>query len=248
MSSTISLTPIIALIDSLDTNIASYELRRRGFIVEKVSFDPKSKRNVFLLTLSQKLITKIAIVKDISLSTDEKIGISQQSAMLNEAVDILMRSTPNLAVYSAWVSHDKKNLSTIMSTKVSSAQVALLCEYFGPQIGLYFGWLDNYTLWLLLPAIVGTLTFGHQYSINTIDSPYIPFFAIFMCMWGTFFLEFSKRKCAELSFSWHSFGAEDIEVEKDIANVRVLKEYNCFHSHNLYFSLFLKPLPLNLLD
>lgn len=221
MSTTPPLTPIVALIESLDTNIASYELRRRGFIVEKISFDTKSKKNVFLLTISQKLIAKISIVKDISVLVNEKIGISQQSAILNEAVDILIRSSPGLAVHNAWVTHDKKNLSTILSTKASSTKISLLCEYFGPQIGLYFGWLDNYTLWLLLPTIIGMLTYGHQYVSNNVDSPYIPFFAIFMCMWGTLFLEFSKRKCSELSFSWHSFGVEDVEIEKDLANVRV---------------------------
>lgn len=215
-----TLTPIIAIIDSLDTSTTSYELRRRGFIVEKISFHTKTKKNLFLLTVSQKLLEKIVIVKDVITSANGKYEISQQSAILNEAVDVLLRSSPTLDVQNAWITHDESNLNTIMSTKAAPTRISLICEYFGPQIGLYFGWLDNYTLWLMLPAIVGSLIYGHQYVTNSVDSVYVPFFAIFICVWGTFFLEFSKRKCAELSFSWHSFGVEDLDIEKDLAKVR----------------------------
>lgn len=210
----LSLASIIALVDSIDTNVTSYEFRRRGFVVEKVSIDTKTKKNLFLLSLSRKLIDKIAIIKDIPISIESKYEINQQSAILNEAIDILMRSA--LTIERAWMAHDKENLHAIMTETSSVKRVSMLCDYYGSSIGLYFGWLNNYTLWLLLPSIAGIITYSHQYFTNTIDSTYMPFFAIFVCLWGTVFLEFSKRKCAELSFQWHSYGVEDIELEKEL--------------------------------
>jgi anoctamin-7 len=32
-------------------------------------------------------------------------------------------------------------------------------EYFGEKIAIYFIWLGSYTIWLLLPAIVGLVVF-----------------------------------------------------------------------------------------
>lgn len=30
-----------------------------------------------------------------------------------------------------------------------------ICHYFGVKIGLYFAFLGHYTLWLLLPSVMG---------------------------------------------------------------------------------------------
>jgi len=216
MTESYHLTPIIALVDTIDINVSSYEFRRRGYVVEKISLHTKTKKHVFLLTLSRKLIDKITIIKDIPVSNDGKYEISQQSAILNEAIEILSRSAA-MGIDSAWICQDKRNLTTIISATSTAERVSLLCGYYGPQIGLYFGWLNNYTVWLLLPSFAGMITFYHQYLTNTIDSTFMPYFAIFVCIWGTCFLEFSRRKCAELSFRWHSFGIEDVEIEKELA-------------------------------
>ncbi|XP_022788372.1 anoctamin-7-like [Stylophora pistillata] len=41
-------------------------------------------------------------------------------------------------------------------------------EYFGEKIGIYFGWLGQYTAWLIPPSFVGLLVFLYGYL--TIDS------------------------------------------------------------------------------
>lgn len=41
-------------------------------------------------------------------------------------------------------------------------------EYFGEKIGIYFGWLGQYTAWLIMPSIVGLLVFLYGYL--TLDS------------------------------------------------------------------------------
>ncbi|XP_068699332.1 anoctamin-7-like [Montipora foliosa] len=41
-------------------------------------------------------------------------------------------------------------------------------EYFGEKIGIYFGWLGQYTAWLIMPSIVGLLVFLYGYM--TLDT------------------------------------------------------------------------------
>lgn len=41
-------------------------------------------------------------------------------------------------------------------------------EYFGEKIGIYFGWLGQYTAWLIIPSIVGLAVFLYGYL--TIDT------------------------------------------------------------------------------
>ncbi|KAL9970224.1 hypothetical protein ACROYT_G022562 [Oculina patagonica] len=41
-------------------------------------------------------------------------------------------------------------------------------EYFGEKIGIYFGWLGQYTAWLIMPSIIGLFVFLYGYM--TIDS------------------------------------------------------------------------------
>jgi hypothetical protein len=87
-----------------------------------------------------------------------------------------------------------------------------IAAYFGETTAFYFGWLEFYTRWLLLPAVAGVLLFLAQMYHGTLDVPYVPLFSLFMAVWSILFLEFWKRRNAELAQRWGVLNYEDEEV------------------------------------
>ncbi|KAG7280992.1 hypothetical protein CRUP_016624, partial [Coryphaenoides rupestris] len=95
----------------------------------------------------------------------------------------------------------------------------LIRRYFGEKIGLYFAWLGWYTGMLIPAALVGLFVF--LYGLFTMDSSQVThlfdnggtvFFAIFMAIWATVFLEFWKRRRAELTYDWDLIDWEEEEI------------------------------------
>ena len=99
-------------------------------------------------------------------------------------------------------------------------------DYYGEKIALYFLFLSHYTTWLLAPGIVG-FPFFHFIFLQTnigcdlgigiyihisLDTKLgnnvmsVPFFAAFMALWATFFLEFWKRKEKTFAMKWGMTG------------------------------------------
>lgn len=100
-------------------------------------------------------------------------------------------------------------------------------NYFGEKIALYFGWLGLLTMSLVIPMLLGLAIFLWGLSVairdnplgekdenttststltawakNAFDNDATPFFALIICLWGTFFLERWKRTNARLSYQW----------------------------------------------
>ncbi|KAG7268771.1 hypothetical protein CRUP_034255 [Coryphaenoides rupestris] len=79
----------------------------------------------------------------------------------------------------------------------------LIRRYFGEKIGLYFAWLGWYT-GMLFPAALVTHLFDNGATV---------FFAVFMAVWATVFLEFWKRRRAVLAYDWDLIDWEEEEEE-----------------------------------
>uniref|UniRef100_A0A914CUP9 Anoctamin n=1 Tax=Acrobeloides nanus TaxID=290746 RepID=A0A914CUP9_9BILA len=90
--------------------------------------------------------------------------------------------------------------------------------YFGTEIAMYFAWLGHMTTALWAPAIFGVIMyffggfkFEHHDSKENLESHSLfsdicfVIFALFNCVWSTTYLEFWKRKQAELSFKWGTY-------------------------------------------
>ncbi|KAJ3407276.1 Anoctamin-7 [Chytridiales sp. JEL 0842] len=82
-------------------------------------------------------------------------------------------------------------------------------DYFGEKVAFYFAWLGFYTIWTLLPALVGLCVFIYGltksptwYSPTVFDNALTTPFAFFMAVWSTLFLEFWKRQEATLRTVW----------------------------------------------
>ncbi len=196
----------------------AYELRRRGFLVG-ADAHIKGSLNV-AVTMSKKLMIKLAIENDIEIKSVKKLDVGQRQIIANKAVQLILR-TKTIEAKAAWVAHDEF-LTNLISTHTGQSQLELVNEYYGSKIALYFGWLDFYTVTLRIPAAVGLLLFVHHYFMDDHDSMWVPAFCIGMCLWGSYFLEFWKRRGAELSFSWRVFGVEDSEMDHQLAKVNNL--------------------------
>jgi len=75
-------------------------------------------------------------------------------------------------------------------------------NYFGEKVAFYFAFLETYCRWLIVPSILGFALFFWQVGEGRVDVDVLPFFGIGMALWGTIFLEFWKRREAELRCDW----------------------------------------------
>jgi hypothetical protein len=90
--------------------------------------------------------------------------------------------------------------------------VGAVKDYFGEKIGLYFLWIGHYTSWLAPAAFVGSLCWINvAIDDNSPDAPAMPYFAAFICIWSTLFLEYWKRKEKLYSMRWGMVGFEATE-------------------------------------
>lgn len=73
--------------------------------------------------------------------------------------------------------------------------VDVVKDYFGEKIAFYFLWLGHYTTWLIPAAGIGLIGwFGVAADKNNPNAPIMPYFAAFIAIWSSLFLEFWKRK------------------------------------------------------
>jgi hypothetical protein len=89
-----------------------------------------------------------------------------------------------------------------------------IAAYFGETVAFYFAWLEFYTQWLVFPAVIGTGLFVAQVWYGTVDITWVPLFSLFMALWSTLFLEFWKRRNAELAHRWGVLNYEHEEVTR----------------------------------
>ena len=161
---------------------------------------------------------KLAFETDIDVKLAYNFTSAQKQILANQAVLLILR-TKKVNAKAAWIAHNESLVKEIANTS-GQQRLERINSYYGSKIALYFGWLDFYTQSLRGPAAVGVLLFLHQYMIGSVDSVWVPVYCIGICLWGTYFLEFWKRRCSELSFAWEVFEVEDHDTEKELASVR----------------------------
>ncbi|KAH3830061.1 hypothetical protein DPMN_103298, partial [Dreissena polymorpha] len=113
-------------------------------------------------------------------------------------------------------------------------------NYFGEKIAFYFAWSGVLITSLWLPMLFGFAVFLYglvesiQKTLNSntnsgsggnftdlfrnikesFDNDVTPFFAMFICIWGTLFLEAWKRKQSELAYQWDVEQFEENEPDR----------------------------------
>jgi hypothetical protein len=89
-------------------------------------------------------------------------------------------------------------------------------DYYGEKIGLYFLWLGHYTTWLISASVVGFFAWVNIAAKGNDPNEAVvaPYFAAFMAIWSTLFLEFWKRKEKQYAMKWGTVGFEEEEVTR----------------------------------
>lgn len=66
-----------------------------------------------------------------------------------------------------------------------------LKEYFGEKVALYFVFMEHFTYFLAIPAVMGIPLQIAVFATNDYSAPFLPFFSFFMALWAVCMLEVS---------------------------------------------------------
>lgn len=65
----------------------------------------------------------------------------------------------------------------------------------GEEVGYYFAWMNFYSMFLLLPAMVGCIMYLLRPSSSSVDNdPYLPFYSVFISIWGVLFIRVNSQQ------------------------------------------------------
>ncbi|ANB14336.1 Ist2p [Sugiyamaella lignohabitans] len=90
---------------------------------------------------------------------------------------------------------------------IRDSELDFIQKQFGEKIALYFGFLQFYFLWSLVPAVVGIITQNFLGAYSTV-------YAVINLVWGLSFVEAWKRREEQLSIRWGVKGTSAIEVRR----------------------------------
>lgn len=105
----------------------------------------------------------------------------------------------------------------------SMAPLTYISDYYGEKYGFYFAWLIHYTSWLLMPSLFGLILavyqiitgMSHGNSSNELfDTIGNVYYAIFIALWATAYVESWKRKEATLGNAWLMRDFVDVTQER----------------------------------
>jgi hypothetical protein len=82
--------------------------------------------------------------------------------------------------------------------------VRAIYDYYGDDAATYFSFMQSFTLWLFIPAAIGTPLWLHGWlsGVSVEDSALLPFFGLAVIVWSHTFLKAWERHMSVLSFSW----------------------------------------------
>lgn len=76
-------------------------------------------------------------------------------------------------------------------------------DYFGAKVAFYFVFMRCFTVWLILPGVIGMLIFLLRPSDVTVDNSTVaPFFSAFMVIYSTIFVRLIDRENASWACRW----------------------------------------------
>jgi len=185
------MTYIVVSDIKLSEGPAVQELIKAGFLIQS-SYSLSSKRKgstgSVLISLSDDLVSRLAITLAINVESSwEAYSRLHQLEILSCATNSLITNNvlrgggkmflsggvikrPELSTVIVWIAHEKSRLAAIDMDQ--QRRFSCIAEYYGPQIGFYFSFLNHYTSCLLLPSVLGLLLFAHQMYLGSLDSPF----------------------------------------------------------------------------
>eukprot|EP01084_Bolivina_argentea_P069792 126927_1 len=154
------------------------------------------------LHLMDKLIVickNVSIIDDIFPMNDMHVEITDKNKMKKWNLFF------NVSAYLSHIDHTN-NLNKIR-------------DYYGEEMAFYFAFMEHYTKWLFIPGICGLLFYITRSEGFDIDeSKYMPFFALFVCIWSHFMIKYWNRRASDLALNWNTieFANEKYLIQSDI--------------------------------
>lgn len=110
----------------------------------------------------------------------------------------LHNQTALVTIYSAWKAYP------FIAQPIDSIQ-----SYFGEKLGLYYAFMDFYTKWLVVPAMIAVPLQAMIFVHGGYDAPYIPCYAAMLSIWSVLFCQQWVRHQRGVALRWGSIGTED---------------------------------------
>ena len=132
-----------------------------------------------------------------------------------------MQLTEDGIIRQVYAPHNEAENAKIRATWASfslfkSRSPTTIRNYCGEQVALYFAWLDYYTTWLIMPAVIGVIVFLFQLIRGGPDKTVlVVFYSFFIVLYFTCFVEFWKRKEVSLAYQWDVMNFEETEEARD---------------------------------
>ncbi|MEE6466192.1 hypothetical protein FKM82_006865 [Ascaphus truei] len=134
---------------------------------------------------------------------EEKIIAGYPQAKLYPGKSILRRLQTNGIMIQIFPLHDTEDLKRLghewyCQIKVAFQPIDEIRRYFGDTLGLYFGFLEYFTMALLPMALIGIPYYFFAWE----DYDKYVIFATFNLVWSTVILEIWKRWCSTMTYRW----------------------------------------------
>lgn len=86
-----------------------------------------------------------------------------------------------------------------------------VAAYFGPNVAMYFVFMDMFTRWLMFPAVLGIISYLRRLyvGVSIDDDPFVPAYSLVVALWGISFVTFIPREQASYALKWQCLD-EDI--------------------------------------
>lgn len=134
---------------------------------------------------------------------ESALGVSPSLVRCLQIADLVESFAPlHDNVLSVW------RAGGIFSLKLSPLEE--IHRYFGSNVAMYFAWMHMFTVWLIIPGIVGgVLSLNEAFSHHTVDDdPFIPFFSLLVVIWSAVFAKYWDRRCSEHAYKWGVSGED----------------------------------------
>jgi hypothetical protein len=93
--------------------------------------------------------------------------------------------------------------------------VELIRAYMGEKVALYYVFMAHYSLWLILPAVIGLIFQLVVWGTGpNFSHPVLPFYGVCITVWAIIMLEFWKRSQRMQAMKWGMLDFEDEEPDR----------------------------------
>ena len=130
------------------------------------------------------------------------------------------------------------NISHKLNKKFFSLKIPhkLIQNYLNDEVAIYFYWVDHYTKFIAIPAILSLFIFLFSKFLSNKNAEILHiFYALGMTIWAQFFIIFWNRKESELRVMWDNDSMEYEKEDKRKEFVGEIKKSIITGKYELYY-------------